>query len=197
MTIKMRCSYLVNRTMHNLQRLLVVAIAAGTFTSPASAAKEAAATRDGWSIQQSTKLFGDISVIVSAKGVKATSRSQSLSMLCVSPFTEVVLFSERSKKCSVRPFSQFRCPAGRTLAVVNSGLLNEAPMVHKQTLTYQGMKVNVFASTAQFKATQLARFRAREIPSRGPMSVECFYSALILKSIRHIGLAPLPFSGPT
>jgi len=171
-------------------------IAAGTLASQSSAApsRAPAAGREGWTIDQSTLIFGEMSVIVCAKGIKATNNKHGMSMLCVAPFKEVVLFSERSKKYCIVPFSQFRCPAGRTLAVVNSGLLNEAPMVQKADATYQQMKVSVFASTAQFKLAQQGRFRAHEIPSRGPMIVEC-YATSDLKVDQNAGLALCHFFG--
>src|SRR5580692_4673117 len=117
--------------------ILVVSIVLGICAWPAALAKDADIVHDGWAVEQNSQLMGDVSVLCSAKGVKVTSHKKGLSMLSVAPFTEVVLFSERTKLYHVSAFKTFRCPVTKTLSVVNCGLLEETPMIKKDDSTYK------------------------------------------------------------
>jgi len=175
-------------------RLLVVSIALGISAWLPTLAKDTDVMRDGWTMEQNSQLMGDVSVICSAKGVKVTSHKRALSMLCVAPFTEVVLFSERTKQYHVSPLSTFRCPVTKTLSVVNCGLLEETPMIKKDDSTYQRLKVHCFESTAQFTQGQIKKYQAHELPGRSIRSVTAC-STDDFKQDPHIGLVLALFFG--
>jgi hypothetical protein len=139
---------------------------------PASA-KETVTTRDGWTMAQNSHLMGDMQITASAKGIIAISVKKGLSLLCVAPFKEVVLFSDRSKKYHTTPFEKFRCPVENTMTVFNNGLLSDIPMLAAGDKTENGLKVHVLKSTEQFKQRQLARFRIREVPGRAAANLAC------------------------
>jgi hypothetical protein len=181
--------------------VLSLLIATLVFALPTTAAKESKAPEnpskmesDGWTLDQTTQLVGEVQVTASAKGVKVVSRKKSLSMLCAAPFTEVVLFSERTKQYHVTPFDKFRCPVARTLQALNSGLLSDTPMIKKEDKVDKGMKVHVYVSTEQFQQSQMAKYRAREIPGRAVVHLVC-YSTEDLKADPHIEQALAHFSG--
>jgi len=99
-------------------------------------------------MKQTSELMGDMKVIVSPKGLMATSAKQGLSLLFTAPFKEVVLFSERTKKYSVEPFDQFRCTVARTITVLNNGLVSDIPVFKKSDRKYEGLTAHVFESTS-------------------------------------------------
>jgi hypothetical protein len=103
--------YLESRQLQYLLRLLVVAIASVTFTWPAMAAKEADTVRDGWTMQQTSQLMGEVLVVESAQGVKVTAYKKGLSMLCLAPFKEVVYSNAQ------RPANRHRCLLGHQPAI--------------------------------------------------------------------------------
>jgi hypothetical protein len=160
--------------MQYLSRILITLTAAGIVAWPAIAARDKDAVHDGFILEQNTELVGGLTIICSAKGVKATSDKKSVSVLCVAPFTEVVLFSDRTKKYHATSFKDFRCPVGSTLSVVNSCLLSDIPTIKTADASYKKMKVHAVESTPQFTQKQVARFNASEVPGRAARSMTAY-----------------------
>jgi hypothetical protein len=170
---KMRAK--INTVGINFLAVLQASLVLCTFcSSPASAAEPAAATNAGWTMRQNSQIVGDFDVYITARGVKASNRKHAISMLCVSPYKEIVLYCERTKKYFPAAYNTFTCPINRTLAVVNSGLLSDTPMVKKESTTYQKLPVQSYICTLAFTNRQLARYRANDLPGRAPRDVTTF-----------------------
>ena len=159
-----------------LQASLVLVSFLCPVVSTAEPTRSARVDNAGWTMQQTSQIVGDFDVYVTARGVKANNRKHALSLLCLAPYKEVLLYSERTKKYYSASYDTFRCPINRTLSVVNSGLLSETPMVKKESTTYQKLPVQSYICTQAFINRQLARYRAKDLPGRAPRDVTTFTS---------------------
>jgi hypothetical protein len=196
--LKTPCNYLDDRNLRlfilRAITIFVVGLVAGFAACGKTWAKDTPTEQDGWTMKQTSTLMGDMTVIVSPRGLMATSTKQGLSLLFTSPFKEVVLFSDRTKKYCVEPFDQFRCTAARTMTVLNNGLISDIPVFKKSDRMYAGVSAHIFESTSQYAQRQLARYKAREVPGRAAMFAVCICTD-DFKLDPHIGTALVRFYG--
>ena len=132
------------------------------------------ALRPGWTMEQISQLCGEMSVTLSLKGIRVLSRKHSLSMICVAPFKDVIIYSELTKKYFSESLSTFRCPGNKTLALVNGGLLRDVPVIRKEDRKYRDRQVHTYISTPGFSQSQQLRFNQHEIPGRAVKKVDIF-----------------------
>jgi len=141
-----------------------------------------------------SQLIGDISVTSCSNGIKVINHKKGMSMLTKSPFNEITLFSDHTKKYCLIPFDNFRCPLNRTLSALNNGLLSDTPIEPKSDKTYLQQKVQVFESPQSFAVKQIRRFKVRDIPGRAAKNLIA-YCSKDLNQDPHVGLALEHFLG--
>jgi hypothetical protein len=151
-------------------------------------------TQEGWSMHQTSQLMGEFDVLESPKGVIATSSKKAISLLCIAPFKEVVLFSDRTKKYSTTTFEKFRCTVDNTSTVVNGGLVSDIPILKLPDKTFEKVNAHVFQSTRNFTQVQIEKNKRREIPNRAVMNLSC-YSTEDFKQDPHVGVVLSRFYG--
>lgn len=159
-----------------LTPILPALILAVSLVQTAALAAPSKTTHEGYTLQQVSQLFGDLNVCLSTRGIMVRSKKQSVSLLCVTPYKEVVLFSDRTRKYHKIPVKEFRGPVYRALTAINAGLLSDTPMEKKGGTTYRDNRVDVYRSTPAFTQKQVLRFRLKEIPGRGPRNLSCYTS---------------------
>ncbi|MBS2009613.1 MAG: hypothetical protein JST01_21345 [Cyanobacteria bacterium SZAS TMP-1] len=156
--------------------ILLALILATSLAQTAAMAAPSKTAHEGYTLQQVSQLFGDLNVCLSTRGIMVRSKKKSVSMLCLSPYKEVVVFSDRTHKYHKMPVNEFRGPVYRALTAINAGLLSDTPTEKKAGTTYKDGRVNVYRSTAAFTQKQVLRFRLKEIPGRAPRNLICYTS---------------------
>ena len=65
---------------------------------------------DGWSVKQSSKIFGYEDLLLSPLGLKATNVKTHVTMIMTPPFTQVTVYNAGTGRYFQTDLKQFRCP---------------------------------------------------------------------------------------
>ena len=127
---------------------------------------------NGWIIHQQCTFLGDHVVYVCPFGVKAICVKSGLSIQSCPPFDQYVIYNLTTGKIFRIEGTRFRHPMEKTLSACNGFSFGMIPLVRERETVLAGVPCTVYKATATFADSQLARFKAKEFPSRNPRSVQ-------------------------
>jgi hypothetical protein len=142
----------------------------GSFALNAAAADRSKA--NGWILQQSTAFMGNQIVHISPVGIKVICQRSGMIFLSRPPFDKYDLYNPKTKKIFHGVLSNFASPVQFGEVLVNNFAFSHIPLVKDKTTSAHGLACALYRSTAKFAETQIARAKAREMPTRNPKSAE-------------------------
>ena len=133
---------------------------------------------NGWILTQKSHMSGLGKVYISDKGVKVSLQS-GVNITSVSPFRQVCIYSEKTKKMHHLPFEKFRGQFQRVVALVTGASFTEIPLLPEGATKVLGIEAQRYTSTAKYQSYQRATFKGRTISNSAAESAECTVSSAI------------------
>ncbi len=135
-----------------------------------SAAKSSSepAIKNAWQLDQRSRVLGDQTVYICPTGVKAVNRKDGVTIVCASPYAEVVTYSLRTRKICRQPFSHSENPYARAVAMFIGVAHGQVPVVKKRTYQKGGLTWSEFKITDEYKKQRIAMWKRNEVTSSEP-----------------------------
>jgi hypothetical protein len=140
--------------------------------APKSASKTAQKMVDGWIINQAAKLYGNQILTVSPIGIKSANPKTGVCVVMTPPFDMVTMYSDQNHSIFQSPLKTFRSPAAKALALFNSLILGESPMIKVGTDNIHGFKIVKYQTTKEFSAKQALLRKTDKVPSSNPRIID-------------------------
>jgi hypothetical protein len=143
----------------------------GSFALNAAVADQSSKA-NGWILHQNTAFLGDQLVHISPLGIKVVCQKNGMTFLSRPPFDKFDLYNPKTRKVFRGALAHFESPIGIGEYMLNGFAFSHIPLVKDRSTTVHSLACTLYGSTPKFAAVQVARVRAKEMPSRNPKTVE-------------------------
>ncbi len=159
--------------LHRLQKsanlllaaLFVVSISNAALSQPKKSQAQPTTTTQtkvkAWSIDQYSRVYGDVRALIAPGGFRMTYLKSGLNFLCLPPFTAMSIFNVKTGKYCIVKVASYRSLV-RPMSLVSGISITDVPLIKKTTKTIEGVKTDWYESPESFRTQQLKVRAANE-----------------------------------
>lgn len=135
-----------------------------------------------WSLDQFSRVYGDMRLLVSPTCLKVTYSKSELVFISVAPFSEYSVFSARTGKYSTTKVATYRSLV-RPVSMVSGISVTDVPLAKTGSKTIAGVKTDLYESSEAYR-TQQRKYRSNNEIAGSAVS------KMQLASASSLGVAP-------
>lgn len=164
-----------------LHILFLLAAVLMPLTPPVLSAENQA---DGWRIDQTSKTYGQHEIVVCKFGVRLYCKKNDLTLIASPPYSEIVVFSNKTKRIFRTPLVQFRGIFDKAMALFRGNSSADIPVILSGPATICGVEGVQYIEPPGYAEKQKERERTHEVSNDIAINVKYTVSRKICNDPR-------------